>query len=113
MRPDATWLSPGWPGVTAFMTGRGPNFGRKAGDVDEVLVRIDPDVVAELGEHPGQPAEAAPAVEDARRRRDDGGDEAGLTVQIRALGLQSGKTTAVCGRRRRVLAHLGPPRGWG
>ncbi len=36
MRPDANWLSPGWPGVTAFMTGRGPNFGRKAGDADEV-----------------------------------------------------------------------------
>ncbi len=36
MQHDATWLSPGWPGVTAFMTGRGPNFGRKAGDVDEV-----------------------------------------------------------------------------
>lgn len=34
MLPD--WLSPGWPGVTAFMTTRGPNFGRKAGDADEV-----------------------------------------------------------------------------
>lgn len=32
MRPDPDWLSPGWPGVTAFMTTRGPNFGRKAGD---------------------------------------------------------------------------------
>jgi YfiH family protein len=26
------WLRPAWPGVTAFMTTRGPNFGRKAGD---------------------------------------------------------------------------------
>lgn len=32
MRPDPDWLSPEWPGVTAFMTTRGPNFGRKAGD---------------------------------------------------------------------------------
>ncbi|CAM3816106.1 polyphenol oxidase family protein [Roseateles saccharophilus] len=36
MRPDANWLKPDWPGVTAFMTTRGPNFGRKAGDPDEV-----------------------------------------------------------------------------
>jgi len=28
----ANWLRPGWTGVTAFMTTRGPNFGRKAGD---------------------------------------------------------------------------------
>lgn len=28
------WLRPDWPGVTAFMTTRGPNFGRKAGDPD-------------------------------------------------------------------------------
>jgi YfiH family protein len=34
MPPD--WLQPDWPGVTAFMTTRGPNFGRKAGDADEV-----------------------------------------------------------------------------
>ncbi|MBI3346654.1 MAG: laccase domain-containing protein [Burkholderiales bacterium] len=39
MRLDATdWLRPGpgelGPGVTAFMTTRGPNFGRKAGDPD-------------------------------------------------------------------------------
>lgn len=26
------WLRPAWPGVTAFMTTLGPNFGRKAGD---------------------------------------------------------------------------------
>lgn len=26
------WLRPDWPGVTAFMTTLGPNFGRKAGD---------------------------------------------------------------------------------
>lgn len=39
MRLDAPWLEPGWavPQVTAFMTTRGPNFGRKAGDADEVL----------------------------------------------------------------------------
>ena len=36
MLPDAHWLRPAWPGVTAFMTTRGPNFGRKAGDPDEV-----------------------------------------------------------------------------
>lgn len=36
MQPDPQWLSPGWLGVTAFMTTRGPNFGRKAGDADEV-----------------------------------------------------------------------------
>lgn len=36
MQPDPQWLSPGWPGVTAFMTTRGPNFGRKAGEADEV-----------------------------------------------------------------------------
>lgn len=30
------WLRPGWPEVTAFMTTRGPNFGRKAGDPAEV-----------------------------------------------------------------------------
>jgi len=32
MQRDPNWLTPGWPGVTAFMTTRGPNFGRKAGD---------------------------------------------------------------------------------
>lgn len=36
MRPDPDWLRPEWPGVTAFMTTRGPNFGRKAGDPDAV-----------------------------------------------------------------------------
>lgn len=36
MPPDASWLRPAWPEVTAFMTTRGPNFGRKAGDADEV-----------------------------------------------------------------------------
>ncbi len=36
MPNDATWLSPGWPGVTAFMTTRGFNVGRKAGDLAEV-----------------------------------------------------------------------------
>lgn len=29
------WLRPDWPGVTAFMTTRGPNFGRKAGDPEQ------------------------------------------------------------------------------
>ncbi|MEO6276989.1 peptidoglycan editing factor PgeF [Roseateles sp.] len=33
---DPTWLRPDWPGVTAFMTTRGPNFGRKAGDPEQV-----------------------------------------------------------------------------
>jgi YfiH family protein len=36
MRPDPAWLQPDWPGVTAFMTTRGPNFGRKAGDPEQV-----------------------------------------------------------------------------
>ncbi len=36
MRPDAHWLRPDWPEVTAFMTTRGPNFGRKAGDPAQV-----------------------------------------------------------------------------
>ncbi|WP_343622365.1 polyphenol oxidase family protein [Roseateles puraquae] len=39
MRPDAAWLRPDWPeegAVTAFMTTRGPNYGRKAGDPAEV-----------------------------------------------------------------------------
>lgn len=36
MQPDPAWLQPGWRGVTAFMTTRGPNFGRKAGDAAEV-----------------------------------------------------------------------------
>ena len=32
---DSTnWLRPDWPEVTALMTTRGPNFGRKAGDPD-------------------------------------------------------------------------------
>ncbi|RZJ10155.1 MAG: peptidoglycan editing factor PgeF [Rubrivivax sp.] len=26
------WLRPAWPGVTAFMTTRGPNFGRRSGE---------------------------------------------------------------------------------
>ena len=33
--PDPSWLRPGWPGVTAFMTTRGPNFGRKAGEPEQ------------------------------------------------------------------------------
>ncbi len=36
MRLDPHWLGPDWPDVTAFMTTRGPNFGRKAGDPDQV-----------------------------------------------------------------------------
>ncbi len=36
MRPDPNWLRPSWPGVTAFMTTRGLNLGRKAGHPDEV-----------------------------------------------------------------------------
>lgn len=35
MLPDPHWLRPAWPGVTAFMTTRGLNFGRKAGDPAE------------------------------------------------------------------------------
>jgi YfiH family protein len=30
-----SWLRPDWSGVTAFMTTRGPNFGRKAGDPEQ------------------------------------------------------------------------------
>ena len=33
----SNWLRPDWPEVTAFMTTRGPNFGRKAGDLDQAL----------------------------------------------------------------------------
>lgn len=36
MPPDPDWLRPDWPGVAAFMTTRGPNFGRKAGDPEQV-----------------------------------------------------------------------------
>jgi YfiH family protein len=36
MPVDADWLRPGWPGVNAFMTTRGFNCGRKAGDAVEV-----------------------------------------------------------------------------
>lgn len=32
---DPNWLKPDWPGVTAFMTTLGPNFGRKAGDPEQ------------------------------------------------------------------------------
>jgi YfiH family protein len=40
MRPDDLWLRPDWqaPQATAFMTTRGLNYGRKAGDADEVRV---------------------------------------------------------------------------
>ena len=33
---DPHWLRPDWPGVTAFMTTLGPNFGRTAGSAEEV-----------------------------------------------------------------------------
>ncbi|MGM9481330.1 peptidoglycan editing factor PgeF [Roseateles sp. NT4] len=36
MQLDPNWLRPDWPGVTAFMTTRGINLGRKAGDAEEV-----------------------------------------------------------------------------
>jgi polyphenol oxidase len=36
MQPDPNWLRPDWPGVAAFMTTRGPNFGRTAGSAEEV-----------------------------------------------------------------------------
>lgn len=36
MRPDAEWLRPDWPQVRAFMTTRGPNYGLKAGDPEQV-----------------------------------------------------------------------------
>jgi len=35
MLRDPNWLEPAWPGVTAFMTTQGPNFGRKAGDPEQ------------------------------------------------------------------------------
>lgn len=37
MQLDPNWLRPDWPEVTAFMTTRGPNFGRKAGDPAQAL----------------------------------------------------------------------------
>jgi polyphenol oxidase len=37
MQLDPDWLRPDWPEVTAFMTTRGPNFGRKAGDPAQAL----------------------------------------------------------------------------
>lgn len=36
MRPDPNWLRPDWPEVTAFMTTRGLNVGRKSGDPEIV-----------------------------------------------------------------------------
>ena len=33
---DPNWLRPDWPGVTAFMTTLGPNFGRTAGSAEDV-----------------------------------------------------------------------------
>ena len=33
---DPDWLRPDWRDVTAFMTTRGPNFGRSAGDAEQV-----------------------------------------------------------------------------
>lgn len=46
MQRDPNWLAPAWPGVNAFMTGRGPNFGRKSGDPD--LARANRAGLAEL-----------------------------------------------------------------
>lgn len=51
MRLDPDWLRPDWPGVTAFMTTLGPNFGRKAGDPD--VARANRAALAEvLGARP-------------------------------------------------------------
>ena len=46
MQLDPNWLRPDWPGVTAFMTTRGPNFGRKAGDPD--VAKANREELAEL-----------------------------------------------------------------
>ena len=46
MQPDPNWLAPAWPGVKAFMTTFGLNFGRKAGDPD--LARANRAGLAEL-----------------------------------------------------------------
>lgn len=51
MRLDPNWLKPDWPGVTAFMTTLGPNFGRKAGHPDEVRANRT-GLVALLGARP-------------------------------------------------------------
>lgn len=54
MPPDVAWLRPDWPEaqpVTAFMTTRGLNFGRKAGDPDEVR-RNRAGLAARLGARP-------------------------------------------------------------
>ncbi len=51
MLPDETWLTPAWPGVTAFMTTRGPNFGRKAGDAAQVQANRA-DLAERLGARP-------------------------------------------------------------
>lgn len=51
MPPDVPWLQPGWPDVTAFMTTRGPNFGRKAGDAGEVRANRAA-LAAQLGARP-------------------------------------------------------------
>jgi len=36
MQLDPHWLRPDWPGIAAFMTTLGPNFGRTVGSADEV-----------------------------------------------------------------------------
>lgn len=55
MQPDAGWLRPGrdelGPGVTALMTTRGLNFGRKAGDPAQVRENRA-GLVAQLGARP-------------------------------------------------------------
>lgn len=55
MQPEESWLQPGrdalGPGVTAFMTTRGVNFGRKAGDPEQVRANRA-DLVARLGARP-------------------------------------------------------------
>ena len=38
---DENWLRPDWPEVVAFMTTRGTNFGRKAGDAEDVRKNRD------------------------------------------------------------------------
>ena len=45
------WLRPAWPGVTAFMTTAGANFGRKAGD-PELAMANRAELAALLGARP-------------------------------------------------------------
>ncbi|HEY9107391.1 MAG TPA: peptidoglycan editing factor PgeF [Roseateles sp.] len=51
MQLDEHWLRPDWPGVTAFMTTLGPDFGRKTGDAQTVRANRAR-LAAQLGARP-------------------------------------------------------------